>query len=313
MRTEPALKRGWCISRRLFLQASTGALAAASFAATVPLRFGVVTDVHYADRPPANNRYYRLGTSKLRACVDLMNSQEVEFLVELGDFKDQDIKPTEDGTLSFLRSIEKVFQAFPGPRYHVLGNHDMDSITKEQFLPAVVNSGIDPALTWFSFDRAGCHFVVLDANFRADMTPYSRGNFDWRDANIPPEQLQWLAKDLRQSSRPSIVFVHQRLDEGGDASVRNRLAVRQILKDSGKVALVLQGHEHQGGYQQIDGIRYYTLVASVESEDAADNTCAVVQLHPDGAVEITGYNRAVSRRLAGSPVTAAARAMQEVR
>jgi predicted phosphodiesterase len=297
MSNEPG--NGWVrqVTRRTFLQASAGALAVSLRAAAGPLRFGVVTDVHYADRAPAGTRYYRLALAKLRACVDLMNSEKVDLLVELGDFKDQAVKPSEARTLAFLRTIEKVFSGFRGPRYHVLGNHDMDSIAKEQFQSTVVNAGIDPMRTWYSFDRGGVHFVVLDANFRKDTVPYSRGNFDWRDANISPEQLDWLVQDLRQASRPSIVCAHQRLDEDIEAGIGNRLAVRQVLKDSGKVILALHGHIHQGDYQRIEGIPYYTLVASVEGDDPKDNTCAIVEVRAGGGIQITGYQRARSRSI----------------
>jgi alkaline phosphatase len=291
--------RGWRINRREFLKASAGLFAGANlYAASAPLRFGVVTDVHYADRAPAGTRFYRLGLGKLHACVDLMNSQGVDFLIELGDFKDQDVKPDEASTLRFLGAIEEVFRGFRGPTYHVLGNHDVDSISKEQFQSAIVNTGIERTRTWYSFERGGRGFIVLDACFKAGMVPYSKGNFDWQDTNISPEQLDWLVKELRGAPRPVVVCVHQRLDEGeSEPSIANRAAVRQALQDSGKVALVLQGHVHSGAYAQIEGIHYYTLVGSIERDNPADNTCAIVQLNPDGSVEITGYQRAMSRTL----------------
>lgn len=286
---------GWQITRRTFLHASMGAVPLRLFSAASAFRFGVVTDIHFADRPPNNTRYYRLAPSKLRACVDLMNAEKVEFLIELGDFKDEAAPPTEESTLSFLRTIEGVFANFRGPRYHVLGNHDMDSITKEQFQSLVVNTGIDPARTWYSFERGGVRFVVLDANFRKDMTPYSRGNFDWRDTNISPAQLEWLDRELRSAARPVVVFSHQRLDEGTEPGIGNRLAVRKLLQNSGKVALVMHGHVHEGDFQRIEGIPYYTLIASVELDDPNDATCAIVSMQPGGGIEITGYRRAKSQ------------------
>ncbi len=289
--------RQWQVSRRSFLKFSAGLISAAGATAASPLRFGVVTDVHYADRSPAGTRFYRLGVSKLRACVDLFNQQSADFMMELGDFKDQDAVPAEESALAFLRSIEVTLRGFRGPRYHVLGNHDMDSITKEQFQSVVSNTDIDPARTWYSFDRGGCHFVILDANFRADMTPYSKGNFDWRDANIPPQQVAWLTADLRSAAKPAVIAVHQRLDDGeAEPSIANRGVVRRILEDSGKVALVLQGHVHSGAYQQINGIHYYTLAGSIEGGEPADATCAVVRMGPD-VIDITGYRRGVSRKL----------------
>jgi hypothetical protein len=54
----------------------------------------------------------------------------VDFLVELGDFKDEDDPSVEVNTISYLQAMEAVFGQFRGPIYHVLGNHDMDSISK---------------------------------------------------------------------------------------------------------------------------------------------------------------------------------------
>ncbi len=52
-------------------------------------RFGIVSDCHYADKNSANSRYYRESLAKLAECVEVMNKQEVDFLIELGDFIDK--------------------------------------------------------------------------------------------------------------------------------------------------------------------------------------------------------------------------------
>lgn len=293
---------GWRISRRIFLQSAIAATALPLKGAPEGgLRFGVVTDVHYADRPPSGTRYYRLGISKLRAVVDLMNAQRLDFLIELGDFKDQDEQPSEARTLEYLRAIETVFQGFGGARYHVLGNHDMDSISKMQFQAVVTNTGIARDRTYYSFDRGGFHFVVLDANFRRDGVAYDRGNFDYKDTNVSAEQVEWLRKDLANAAGPCVVSVHQRLDESRESPpIGNRGVVRKILEGSGKVRLVMQGHVHAGDYQQIHGIHYYTQVASVEGDKPGDASCTIVHLRPGGDIEITGYERAVSRSVAAA-------------
>ena len=292
-----AHETAWRISRRELIFLPAGLVPAV--AAGQPIRFAIITDTHYADRPAAAGRHYGLALQKMHRCVTLLENLHARFLVELGDFKDQAAKPSEETTLAYLRSVEAAFARFRGDRFHVLGNHDMDSISKQQFQSVVSNTGIGRGRTWFSWDGGFCHFTVLDANFRSDGAAYDKGNFDWQDANIPGPQLEWLAADLKRAQRPAMVFVHQRLDEGGATSIANRKAVRQVLADSRKVSVVFQGHHHAGDFQIIDGIPYYTLVSAVESPDPADSTCAVVELLPKGAIQITGYQRAVSRRLAG--------------
>jgi len=262
------------------------------------VRFGIVTDCHYADADTAGTRYYRDSLDKLGECVEAMNAQKVDFLVELGDFKDQDSPPDEQKTLSYLRAVESVFCKFDGPAYHVLGNHDEDSLSKAQFLTNVENTGIDSGRSYYSFDFHGVHFVVLDANYKSDGTDYDHGNFDWTDANIPPAELQWLRRDLAASNGPVIVMVHQLLDGAGSHYVKNAAEVRQILEQSDRVLAVFQGHRHNGGYSLINGIHYYTLKAVIEGPGPENNSYAVIEVLPDMSIAVTGYRKADSKQLA---------------
>jgi alkaline phosphatase len=266
--------------------------------------FGIVTDCHYADIAPSGNRYYRESEAKLAECVGEMNRRGVDFLIELGDFKDQGTTAT--ATLDYLRVIEDVYKTFNGPRYHVLGNHDMDRISKRQFLTAVENTGVAPPDSFYSFDVKGFHFVVLDANFRPDGTGYDSGNFDWAEACVPPPQLDWLAADLAATALPSVVFIHQLLDaDTGPVYVRNAAEVRNVLERSRRVRAVFQGHHHAGAYRRRGTIHYYTLKGMIEGTGEESNAYAVVSVLPDGSLAVEGLRRAESRILAGGAGTAA--------
>lgn len=261
------------------------------------VRFGIAADSHYADAPARGSRYYRESAAKLAECVALMNERRADFIVHLGDFKDQDHPPSEKNALEYLDTIESIFRRFQGPRYHVLGNHDMDCLSKEQFLARVENTGIARERSWYSFDSRGLHFVVLDANYLSSGADYRRGNFDWTDANVPPEQLVWLARDLDSTARPAIVFIHQQLDGQDGHTVRNAAEVRQCLQASGRVLAVFQGHNHAGGYHCIEGIHYYTLKAMVEGSGEANNAYALVEVRPDGSMVISGFRKAESVKM----------------
>lgn len=302
------------IGRRAFLRSAVGTAVGtilASLSCTPgnmslrgrrPVRFGIVTDCHYADADPAGTRIYRKSLDKLSECVAEMNAEQVDFLIELGDFKDQDRPPVESRTLRYLQEVEAVFQGFAGPQYHVLGNHDMDSLSKRQFLEHVENTGIDPSLSYYSFDVRGLHCVVLDANYNAEGRDYDRGNFDWTDANILPHELDWLRRDLASSQGPAVIFIHQLLDGTGAVYVKNASEVRQVLQDSGKVLAVFQGHHHGGAYSHINGIHYYTLKAVVEGRGQDNSAYAIVEMRPDRGLIVTGYRKAVSRELHGQPL-----------
>jgi len=307
-------KHNWVITRRGFLKASVatfGGLVVAPLSCTHQTtlgrrqgttRFGIVTDSHYADTDTIGSRYYRHSLDKLSECVKLMNAQKVDFLLELGDFKDQNNPPVEQRTITYLRAVEKVFQKFNGPTYHVLGNHDVDSISKEQFLTNVENSNIDLSKSYYSFDFNDLHFIVLDANYKTDGTDYNHGNFDWTDTNIPSAELKWLRQDLAAARRPAIVFIHQLLDGTGPVYVKNAADIRQILEQSGKVTAVFQGHHHEGSYSYIEGLHYYTLKAMVEGPGEENNSYAIVEIRPDKSITVTGYRKAISKQLVHAAV-----------
>lgn len=304
----------WYITRRDLLKVSASTLAGLS---ALPLsctpenrsnaklrtvRFGMVTDCHHADVEASGTRFYRQSLDKLDECVTLMNAEKVAFLIELGDFKDQDRPPVEEKTLSYLQSVEKVFQGFHGPTYHVLGNHDVDSLSKAQFLAEIENTDIHPKQSYYSFNLNKLHFVVLDANFKSDGAGYDHGNFDWTDANIPPEELAWLERDLSEASGPCLIFTHQLLDGSGSVYINNAADVRRILETSGKVLAVFQGHHHAGDYNHIAGIHYYTLKALVEGSGVGNNSYAIVDIVPNDNITITGYRKAESRQLTSDSV-----------
>ncbi len=261
------------------------------------VRFGIVTDCHYADADTAGTRFYRHSLNKLTECVEAMNEQQVDFLVELGDFKDQDSPPVEQKTLSYLQAVEGVFCKFDGPAYHVLGNHDQDSLSKAQVLTNIKNTGINPGRSYYSFDFNGVHFVALDANYKSDGTDYDHGNFDWTDANIPPAEIKWLKRDLTTSRGAVIVLIHQLLDGAGSHYVNNAAEVRQVLAQSDRILAVFQGHHHDGGYSLIEGIHYYTLKAVVEGSGPENNSYAIVEVQPDMSITVTGYRKAVDKQL----------------
>ncbi len=253
-----------------------------------PLRIGLATDVHYADKPAAGTRDYRESLDKLSSAVARFNEAKTDFVVELGDFIDD--APTAEEELGYLQRIESVFAQACCPRYHVLGNHCVYSLTKEQCL-AVFNA----SRSYYSFDRAGFHFIILDACFRQDGEPYGNRNFKWTDSDIPPAQIEWLTADLRTTSHPTVVFVHQRLDVQNDYGIKSQAQVRQCLETSGKVLAVFQGHYHRNDLKEINGIHYCTLAAMVERDG---NAYSLMTLHPNGSIHLEGYDQQSSEELA---------------
>jgi alkaline phosphatase len=280
------------ISRRDFLKlgAAAGIGLTGWFEANTSgdFSFGIVGDIHYADKDMRINRHYRDSIAKLEQCVATFNDSRLPFAVMLGDFIDK--APDKTTELEYLKTIRRAFTPFNGDKHFVLGNHDLARLSKAEYL---ANCGAVSPQSFYSFDAGGYHFVVLDAGFTKTGAAYDTGNFQWKDANIPAAQQEWLAQDLQNASaRKTLVFVHQNLhDESSLYGVKNAKAVRRILEKAGNVLAVLQGHDHQGAYAKINGIHYFTVKALVDGATLQNNSYAVVTMMPNGRMRLRGFGR----------------------
>jgi predicted phosphodiesterase len=281
------------LGRRAFLQNGTLVLATAATINTSlllanegkePLRVGLITDLHYADKPPAGSRHYRESLVKLAEAAIQFEKDKMTFVVELGDLIDAaDAVEMEQ---RYLKTINQEFSGISKDRHYVLGNHCVDTLTKAEFL-----DGVGQKQSYYSFDRGDFHFVILDACFRNDGEPYGRKNSKWNDANIPAVEVEWLRADLKATSKQTIVFAHQRLDVSTDHGVENCPEVRKVFEDSGKVLAVFQGHSHQNDLKDIGGIHYCTLVAMVEGSGAENKGYSVMEFTPDGTIRLAGFRK----------------------
>ncbi|MBR3221463.1 MAG: metallophosphoesterase [Kiritimatiellae bacterium] len=300
------------LDRRGFLAAGAASLLAGRrlFAFGTPagmpvVRFGMVTDLHYADIDPdpapcgvVGRRFYRESLRKLREAVAVFNVRRPDFAIELGDFKD--LTRGRDETLAHLEGIEAAFAGFDGPRYHVAGNHDFDCLSPEEFFSRLPNDGKPSRSGYYSFVRGGVTFIVLNACFDSSLKPYSRAN-PWNDANVPPEEMAWFERELLAAKGHVFVFCHQRLEDSAERNhiVKNAAAVRALMERSGKVKGVITGHQHRGGANVVNGIPYYSLRALVCDSGEGNNSFAETAIYADGSFTVTGWGRAASRGAKG--------------
>lgn len=243
------------IDRKKFIQLGAAGLGtllatssrAAALAACAPptqqgtVRFGVISDLHYDLMHDAEARAEQFITH--------MNKEKPNFILQLGDFCVP--KPENQKLLD-------IWKKFNGPSYHTLGNHDTDGgFTKAQTL-----TFWGMQAPYYSFDREGFHFVVLDGNEKnqsKNIVGYPR--------TIEKAQLEWLRKDLEKTKLPTIISCHQGLDntEGGLSNgMQVRFLFEQINKEAGfkKVILVLSGHHHLNYHNEINGIHYVQINSS---------------------------------------------------
>lgn len=269
---------------------SMDTMLAADDQAPSVLQIGLMTDLHYADKEATKTRFYRDALIKLDEAVTSFNREKPALVVELGDFIDQ--ADEVDKEIEWLKTIEQHYAKLVMPRHYVIGNHCVGTLTKQEFAAHTASPGGHS-----SFEVGGLTFLILDACFREDGTPYSRKNFNWQDANLPASELAWLESELGKASGPVIVLAHQRLDLDKAHSVRNAPEVRSLLEKSGKVLAVFQGHSHKNDYQQIKGIHYTTLVAMVEGTGLDNSGYTLLDILSDGSLRLQGFRRQENRAL----------------
>ncbi|MCA9263506.1 MAG: metallophosphoesterase [Planctomycetales bacterium] len=258
--------------------------AAAAHDTLPQLRIGLMTDLHHADKQPMGTRHYRETIPKLTEAVQKLNESQVDLTVELGDLIDS-TDSLEDELLA-LDAIQAEFTKVQNDRHYVLGNHCVHLLEKSEFLDRT--SRREPH---YAFDHGDHHFVILDACYRHDMEPYGRKNFEWNDSNIPTAEIDWLRQDLKSAAKPTVIFVHQRLDldPPNHYAIKQSAAIREVLEQSRQVVAVLQGHSHKNEHQELNGIHYCTLRAMVEGSGESSNGYAILDLFADGSLKLHGF------------------------
>lgn len=272
------------------------------------MKIGLITDCHAALKPAEDNKYYAHSFVKFQDSCAYFLRDHVDFVVNLGDVYQSvgDPAKTEEALkrMVFPRMMARA------PFLHVLGNNDVVDYTKADFLELMRDPGrllgrpigrrsapqieVEPKNSWYySFEREGWKFVVLDTNYDKNGNSYEHTSYDCREAYVNPAQLAWLEEQLA-GGMPTVVFTHGNLDihESPLAEIcrtANAAEVRSVLEKAGDVKLVLQGHDHFGGYSKINGIPYVTLHATVLNKYYPDHcSCAVMEIGTD-AIDIRGF------------------------
>lgn len=204
--------------------------------------FGICADVHHGTRSDERWRVERF--------VEEAARRQADFIIQLGDFTSF----SQEG-----HQAAAIFNSFPGPHYHVLGNHETELSDK-----AAVLNMLGQQKSYFSFDIGDYHFIVLDTNYKKigeEYVDYACMTRDFSNCYIPPAQLQWLEADLAATDKRCFLFMHA-TSEVGDWRIMNIHKFREILWRTNeragynKVTMVFSGHDHADAYRFKGGIHY---------------------------------------------------------
>ncbi|MBQ4354601.1 MAG: metallophosphoesterase [Clostridia bacterium] len=228
------------------------------------MKIGLFTDPHYCTKDvTCRTRRPLLSYGKIREAMQAFADAEVDLVICLGDLVDE-CGTEEENTAEIVRLTE-MMRSFGVPFFSLMGNHDYENFRHKEFCryanpaPGMMRCG-DSTL------------IFLDANYSSEgiHRVYKRHEIDWTDAYVPRNQSRNLAEILAQPETVSAyVFLHQNLDPDVEKRhiVRNAAEIREIIRASGKVRAVYQGHYHPGHENVINGIPYHTLPAMCEGEE----------------------------------------------
>ncbi|XP_042435128.1 manganese-dependent ADP-ribose/CDP-alcohol diphosphatase-like [Zingiber officinale] len=302
--------------------------------------FGVITDIQYADIPNGHSfhgvpRYYRHSIQVLQRAVrqwnDDQKKKKVQFSMNFGDIVDGYCPKSE--SLSAVQKVVKEFERFNGPTYHMIGNHCLYNLPRNQLI-SLLNLPSESDHLYYDFSPSPEYrFVVLD--------PYDISAIGWphdhpntlaasrilkaknpnADKNNPAgmegleqrfvmfngalgkDQLRWLDDVLRESTKKKqkvIVCCHLPLYPEAASALAlpwNYEDVLTLIHRYGCVKACLSGHDHKGGYAvDSHGIHHRVLEAALECP-LGSNAFGCIDVYDD-RLSLVGTDRLKSTEMA---------------
>ncbi len=221
------------------------------------MKIGIFTDSHYA-----TDSAHEAGYARLKGALDAFSAAECTLAVFLGDLTDKE--SSHEKEIESLCALRRLFEQYPFPVYVMFGNHDIVNFSKEEFYE-ILGEHHRPKNGLFE----GRNLFFLDTCCFKDGSDYQRGNGNWQEICFP--HLDALRENLSAAKdAPTYIFTHFPLDPAATPwrRVQNADPIMQILLESGSVRTVFQGHDHRRIESNIDGIRYATYLALLDTEDA---------------------------------------------
>lgn len=272
------------------------------------ITFGLIADVQYADKDTIGNRHYRTSIDKLTECVNDLNTQQLDFTIQLGDIIEGGPNAEQE-----LERVLAIYNRLNTKKYHVLGNHDFTEISRQTVLSKM---NIDQS--YYDFTIGSWRFIVLDTmdiatngGWPIDSDNYRKGEemlnrliqngapnaVDW-NGGISDDQLTWLDQTLTDAdnkNQHAIIFAHNPVLPVGDIhNAWNAERIVTVLESHNSPAAYINGHNHHGNFTRQNNIAHITLKAMVEAP--SQNAYAVVELTPN-AIIITGQGKVTSRTI----------------
>lgn len=266
---------------------------------------GIVADCQYCNCETKNNRFYKQSSERLRKSVEELNTHNLDYAIHLGDFIDS-------GFQSF-DTVLPIWNGLKSNKYHVLGNHDF---SVSDSLKPLVFKKLNIKKRYYSILKNNWRFIVLDGNdlsFHGALTDRKKQETDslfqlLSDKNRPnlkiwngglsSQQLKWVTKELqlatKNKERVGFYCHFPSLGEEQTHNLWNYEELLTLIDQYPCVKFYFNGHNHNGGYVQKNGVHYLNFKGMVDTQDST--SFATVNFRKD-SLFINGYGREPSRKL----------------
>ncbi len=243
------------------------------------IKIGIINDTHvHASRINKKSRQIKSSrqlapryltkkyTTPINNFVIQMNKFQPEFIIHLGDVIEGTNEADYTG-LAGIKLVQEILNQTSVPIYWAVGNHDLRSVTKEQFKKILAIDSLNQV-----FDKGDYRFIILDANYHADNTPKTPTNTDYIPGKLPPETLKWLKEKLATNKRV-FVFMHHavfrktipvNINAGAKQPIENSNVLRNLFNEY-RVDGFFNGHIEKKFYEKELSTNFYSLTGTAKS------------------------------------------------
>jgi UDP-2,3-diacylglucosamine pyrophosphatase LpxH len=253
------------------------------------VKIGLITDTHVRpiradrsdERDDAPRKLKDDQKDPLERFVEQMKAFDPHFIVHLGDI----IEGTNDdqyvgsqGVMLVREELENAGASI----YWTVGNHDLRSLTKEQFKKILGIESLDQV-----FDIGDYRFIIIDANYNLDDQPRTPDGNAYIRGKLPQMSLEWLEGQLKTNKRV-ILFMHHgsfTTDSAGDPkdmyrdlydendndieydqkqSIINAQVLNNLLREY-RVDAVFNGHMEARRFEIFGSTAHYSLTGTKKS------------------------------------------------
>lgn len=220
------------------------------------MKIALFADIHHGPHSHAKKEGWD-ALPELDKAVRDVQELGADMLLDLGD-------RISDTTVEHDKIVEAEVRdrlaQFKGPRYHVIGNHDVGNLTVADN-QAIFGDTIGQQVV----DLGDARLILWQANTKAT---FEAGNIGFPKAG---PDLKWLIDTLNGDERPAIIATHVPLSghsQIGNFYFENNYAVstypdhadvRRAVEATGKAAVWFSGHVHWNTVTNVHNIQHITI------------------------------------------------------